>query len=44
MQTNAVEKDAEKLSLSGDNTFSFTIHPHEIATVRIIGADTCKAQ
>jgi len=44
LQTNAVEKDGEKLSLSGDNTFSFTIHPHEIASVRIIGADTCKVQ
>ena len=43
-QTNAVEKDSEKLSLSGDNAFSFTIHPHEIASVRIVGADTCKVQ
>ena len=41
-QTNAVEKDGEKLSLSGDNAFSFTIHPHEIASVRIVGADKCK--
>jgi len=43
-QTNAVEKDEEKLSLSGDDAFSFTIHPHEIASIRIRGADTCKVQ
>ncbi|MGC2163507.1 MAG: polysaccharide lyase family protein [Silvibacterium sp.] len=43
-QTNAVEQNEGKLSLSGDNAFSFVIHPHEIASVRIIGSDTCKAQ
>ncbi len=43
-QTNAVEKDEQKLSLSGDHAFSFAIHPHEIASVRIIGSGACKAQ
>jgi alpha-mannosidase len=42
-QTNAVEKDEQKLSPSGDHSFSFAIHPHEIASVRLIGSDSCKA-
>ncbi|MDW5265377.1 MULTISPECIES: polysaccharide lyase family protein [Acidobacteriaceae] len=41
-QGNAVEKDGEKLSLSGDHAFSFVIHPHEIASIRIVGSDACK--
>jgi alpha-mannosidase len=43
-QTNAVEKDGEKLSTQGENAFSFVIHPHEIASVRIIGSGACKTQ
>jgi Alpha-mannosidase len=43
-QTSAVEKDEQKLALSGNHSFSFAIHPHEIASVRIVGSDACKAQ
>jgi alpha-mannosidase len=43
-QSNAVEKDGEKLSLSSDHAFSFVIHPHEIASIRIIGSDACKVK
>ena len=43
-QTNAVEKDEQKLSLSGDNAFSFAIHPHEIASVRIAGSGGCQTR
>lgn len=43
-QANAVEKNEQKLSLSGNHTFDFVIHPHEIATIRLIGADSCKTQ
>lgn len=43
-QTNAVERDEQKLSVSGDNAVSFVIHPHEIASVRIVGSGLCKVQ
>lgn len=38
-QTNAVERDERQLSLPDDRSFQFTVHPHEIVTVRIIGKD-----
>ncbi len=41
--TNAVEEDEQSLSLSGGNAFSFVIHPHEIASVRIVGSSGCQA-
>lgn len=43
-QTNAVEKDKGKLPFSGEHAFSFVIHPHEIASVRLIGSDSCKVE
>ena len=38
-QTDAVERNQKPLSLVGTKGFEFTIHPHEIVTVRIIGKD-----
>ena len=35
-QTDAVERDRSQLSLSGEHQFQFTVHPHEIVTVRLI--------
>lgn len=43
-QTNAVERDGQKLSVSGDHAVSFALHPHEIATLRIVGSGLCKGQ
>ncbi len=37
-QTDAVERDQSQLSLSGAHQFQFTVHPHEIVTVRLITA------
>jgi alpha-mannosidase len=42
-QTDAVERDKKRLSLLGKHGFQFTIHPHEIVTVRIIGEDITPA-
>ncbi|HXR76704.1 MAG TPA: polysaccharide lyase family protein [Bryobacteraceae bacterium] len=42
-QTNAVERGAKPLSLLGPHGFQFTIHPHEIVTVRLIGKDVLEA-
>ena len=42
-QTNAVENDGRQLSLPDDHGFGFVIHPHEIATVRIVGSNACQA-
>lgn len=39
-QTDAVERDEKSLSLLGKQGFQFTIHPHEIVTVRITGKVT----
>jgi alpha-mannosidase len=36
-QTDAVERNQKSLSLAGIKGFTFTIQPHEIVTVRIIG-------
>ena len=35
VQTDAVERDQSKLTLSGTHQFQFTVHPHEIVTVRL---------
>jgi alpha-mannosidase len=35
-QTDAVERDQSQLSLAGTHQFQFTVHPHEIVTVRLI--------
>ena len=42
-QTDAVERNQGPLSLLGAKGFQFTIHPHEIVTVRIIGKDVTQA-
>jgi hypothetical protein len=36
-QTDAVERDQAPLTLLGPTGFQFTIHPHEIVTVRVVG-------
>ncbi len=38
-QTDAVERNQAPLSLNGDHGFQFTVHPHEIVTVRIVARD-----
>jgi alpha-mannosidase len=35
-QTDAVERNQSQLTLSGAHQFQFTVHPHEIVTVRLI--------
>jgi alpha-mannosidase len=42
-RTDAVERNQKSLSLVGPKGFQFTIHPHEIVTVRIIGKDGMQA-
>jgi len=42
-QTDAVERNRKPLSLLGSKGFEFTIHPHEIVTVRIDGKDVLQA-
>jgi len=42
-QTDAVERNRNQLSLLGSTGFEFTIHPHEIVTVRLIGKDGMQA-
>jgi hypothetical protein len=42
-QTDAVERNGKQLSLTGTSGFQFSIHPHEIVTVRIIGDDVLPA-
>ena len=37
--TDAVERNQKPLPLAGSQGFQFTLHPHEIVTVRIIGND-----
>lgn len=41
-QTNAVERDQKALALSGAHGFQFTVHPHELVTVRLVGSDALK--
>ena len=36
-KTDAVERGQEALSMTDDSQFHFTIHPHEIVTIRIVG-------
>jgi hypothetical protein len=40
VQTDAVERDQSKLTLAGTHQFQFTVHPHEIVTVRLITTTT----
>jgi alpha-mannosidase len=35
-QTDAVERGQTAVSMAGDNQFHFTIHPHEIVTLRLV--------
>ena len=42
-QTDAVERNTEKLTLLGENGFQFAIHPHEIVTVRLLGENVLPA-
>ena len=37
-QTDAVERGQSAISMEGDNRFHFTIHPHEIVTLRVVEA------
>lgn len=39
-QTDAVERDRSQLTVSGAHQFQFTVHPHEIVTVRLITTST----
>jgi alpha-mannosidase len=41
-QTNAVERDQKELTLTGADGFQFTVHPHELVTVRLVGSGTLK--
>jgi hypothetical protein len=36
-QTDAVERGQTAISAAGDNQFDFTLHPHEIVTIRLVG-------
>jgi hypothetical protein len=36
-KTDAVERDEKQLSLRGTTGFDFTIHPHEIVSVLLLG-------
>lgn len=38
-QTNAVETNQKSLPLLDEHSFQFTLHPHEIVTIRVIGKD-----
>ncbi|HET9086337.1 MAG TPA: polysaccharide lyase family protein [Acidobacteriaceae bacterium] len=38
-QTDSVERNQNQLNLTGNTGFQFTIHPHEIVTVRVQGKD-----
>jgi len=42
-QTDAVERSQHPLSLVGTNECQFTVHPHEIITVRILAKDGMQA-
>ena len=42
-QTDAVERNGKELSLAGNGGFQFTIHPHEILTIRLKSHDLLKA-
>ena len=36
IETDAVERDQQELQLSGEHGFRFTVHPHQIVTVRLV--------
>jgi hypothetical protein len=36
-QTDAVERGQTAIAVVGDNQFDFTLHPHEIVTIRLVG-------
>ena len=36
-QADAVERNEKQLPMQGGSSFRFTIHPHEIVTVRLVG-------
>ena len=40
--TDAVERNQQPLPLEGSQDFSFTLHRHQVATVRIVGEDIVK--
>jgi alpha-mannosidase len=42
-QTDAVERNREQLHRAGNGGFAFTIHPHEIVTVRLVTHDSLRA-
>lgn len=41
-QTDAVERNQSQLSLVDAHSFQFTVHPHEIVTVRIVASEDLK--
>jgi hypothetical protein len=36
IETDAVERDKKELQLSGEHSFRFAVHPHQIVTVRLV--------
>ena len=42
-QTDAVERNGKRLSPADSGGFQFTIHPHEIVTIRLVSHDLLKA-
>ena len=38
-ETDAVERNQNKLPLEGKNAFQFTVHPHQLITIRAVGND-----
>ncbi len=42
-RTDAVERDHDKLNVVGSNGLQLSLHPHEIASVRVRGGSTCSA-
>ncbi|HEV2464461.1 MAG TPA: polysaccharide lyase family protein [Acidobacteriaceae bacterium] len=41
-QTNAVERNQKSLSLVDSHSFQFTVHSHELVTIRLVGSDVLK--
>jgi alpha-mannosidase len=42
-QTDAVERNGKRLAPADSGGFRFTIHPHEIVTIRVVSHDLLKA-
>jgi alpha-mannosidase len=42
-QTDAVERNQKSLALNPSGSFGFTIHPHEIVTLRLLGKSSVSA-